>query len=87
MIDGTPLVRPGDRFPLGLAGRTVPVSAELPTAARPWGMDCAVIPTPVELPQLGKHEKPTRTYTRNVPTTFTNDSKPQTDQRTETVTD
>jgi len=50
MIDDNPLARPADRFPLGLAGRSVPISAELPTTVRPWGMDSAVIPVAVMLP-------------------------------------
>lgn len=87
MIDDAPLVRPADRFPIGLAGHTVPLSAATPTPGRPWGMDHAVVPALVTLPQMGKHEKPTRTYNKSDPTEYTLDSKIKTDTKTVTVTD
>jgi hypothetical protein len=84
MIDPTPLVRAGDRFPIGLPGHTVPLLPDQPTARRPWGMDHAVVPAPVE---AGKHEKPTSTKTEKKATTYTNDSKELPDPDTITVTD
>jgi hypothetical protein len=87
MIDDTPLTRPGDRFPIGLPGHVVPVSAAAATAGRPWGMDYAVIPVAVELPQLGAHEKPAKTYTRADPTEYNEDGRVKSDSKTVTVTD
>lgn len=85
MIDETPFVRPDDRFPSGLPGHTVPLSSAVPTPYRPWGMDSAVLPIP--LPKNGGHEKPTKTYTRQDPTEYTDDSKVRKDTTTVTVTD
>ena len=85
-MDDGPLVRSVDRFPLGLPGHVVPVSPARPTATgRPWGMDRAVVPTPIRA--MGKHGKPTST--RKVPkaTTYTDDSVTRKDTVTETVTD
>lgn len=86
MDDSGSLVNPRDRFPLGLPGRTVPVSAERPTTAeRPWGMDQAI--TPVPFRSMGQHEKPTSTRKVSKPTEYTDDSKTRRDTVTETVTD
>lgn len=85
MIDNTPLIRPADRFPIGLAGHIVPLSAALPTTLRPWGMDHAVSPPP--LPEMGRHEKPTSTTAKPKATTHSNDSKLIPDTDTITVTD
>ncbi|MFC5185630.1 hypothetical protein [Actinomadura harenae] len=81
-----PLVRSCDRFPLGLPGHAVPVSAEQPTTgARPWGMDQAVSPAPIR--SMGKHEKPTSTRTEKVATKHNKDSEDVPDDYTQTVTD
>jgi hypothetical protein len=85
MVDPAPLVRAGDRFPIGLPGHVVPLSSDHPTARRPWGMDHAIIPPP--MPLMGKHEKPTSTKTQQKATTYTNDSKQLPDPDTITVTD
>ncbi|MFD0902194.1 hypothetical protein [Actinomadura sediminis] len=85
-MNDSPLVNPGDRFPLGLPGHVVPISPATPTEAdRPWGLDRAVPPVPVQA--MGKHGKPTGT--RKVPraTTYTDDSVTRKDTVTETVTD
>ncbi len=85
-MNESPLINPGDRFPLGLAGHMVPVSPEAPTVTmRPWGMDHAVLSTAVH--SMGTHEKPTGTRGVNKPTEYTDDSKTRRDTVTETVTD
>ena len=85
-MNESPLVNSRDRFPLGLPGHAVPVSAEHPTTTgRPWGMDHAVTPVPVR--SMGRHEKPTSTRTVPKATTYTDDSKIKKDTITETVTD
>lgn len=82
MLDNTPLVRPEDRFPIGLPGHTIPVSAEPPSGvARPWGMDRAAT-----LP-MTKHEKPTGTRKETVKTQVSDDGKVRSDDYTQTVTD
>jgi hypothetical protein len=83
MIDDTPLVRPGDRFPIGLPGHAVPLTSERPSEVRPWGMDHAVVP----IRSAGKHDKPTSTTNKPKATTFTNDSRELPDPDTITVTD
>ncbi len=85
-MNESPLVSPRDRFPLGLPGHVVPVSAEPPTeTGRPWGMCHAVSPSPVQT--MGKHEKPTSTKSAPRQTSYTDDSKTRSDTVTETVTD
>ncbi|QFG24139.1 hypothetical protein [Actinomadura sp. WMMB 499] len=85
-MNDDPLVNPGDRFPLGLPGHAVPVSAAPRSATeRPWGMDCAVVPAPVRA--MGKHGKPTSTKSVPKATTYTDDSVTRKDTVTETVTD
>lgn len=86
-MDDSPFVSSLDRFPLGLPGHTVPRSPDHPTRdARPWGMDQAVTPCPVRSAG-GKHEKPTSTRQKSVPTEYTDDSKTRHDTTTQTVTD
>lgn len=84
-MDSSPLVSPLDRFSTGLPGRRVPLSDAQPTVHRPWGMDHAVVPRPVEL--AGQHEKPTENRVTTTPTQVNNDGKVETDQVTETHTD
>jgi hypothetical protein len=85
-MDSSPLVNPGDRFPLGLPGHTVPRSPEQPTeTARPWGMDQAVSPAPIR--SMGKHDKPTGTRTVSKATQYSDDSEIRADTTTETVRD
>lgn len=85
-MDGSPLVNARDRFPLGLPGHVVPVSPGPPSqAARPWGMDRAVDPTPIR--SMGKHDKPTTTKPVKKPTKYTDDSETRPDEITETVRD
>ncbi|MFE0151358.1 hypothetical protein ACFWY5_29725 [Nonomuraea sp. NPDC059007] len=85
MVDNTPLTRAGDRFPIGLPGHTVPLSAEAPTVDRPWGMDCATVTTLP--PTTDKHGKPTKTSTQSRPTKNNVDGKVENDTTTVTVTD
>ncbi|GHE42660.1 hypothetical protein GCM10017673_51120 [Streptosporangium violaceochromogenes] len=86
MVDDTPLTRPGDRFPIGLAGHTVPISTESPTPGRPWGMDHAVVTIPAPVPHLDKHKKPTKTFTETRGTKGNMDGKVVPDTQTVTVT-
>lgn len=86
-MDDSPLVGSGDRFPLGLPGHAVPISSEPPShAARPWGMNHAVLPAAVR-ESSGKHHKPTSTRQVPKPTEYTDDSETRRDTVTETVTD
>ncbi|GAA3729994.1 hypothetical protein [Salinactinospora qingdaonensis] len=82
---GHALVSARDRFSTGLPGRQVPVSTAEPTEHRPWGMDRAVVPLPVEL--AGKHEKPTENRAEKKKTQYQNDGKLETDQIAQTSTD
>ncbi|MEV2275540.1 hypothetical protein AB0I72_08125 [Nocardiopsis sp. NPDC049922] len=84
-MEHAPLVAAKDRFSTGLPGRRVPVSEAQPSAYRPWGMDHAVVPRPVDM--SGRHEKPTENKPVTRRTQYNDDGKLETDTVTETHTD